>query len=413
MQEDHQRHHRQCGPKKNVLGDESDGRVDVVGLIVDLSQVEVLSVQDGLVQPLVHVAQPRHHIENVRPSFAQHAHGNAVGPEPPHDAVRLLEAVAHLGHIGDIDRRTAAHRQQLPLDMFLRAELVQRPHDPAPLPLPEIATRSVAVLAAQNGAHVGDGQLPRGELLGIDDHLQLVLQPADDIGVRDSLDPLERRFDVVFGEPSHPQNIDLRQQRPRFGMLRNHLLQPVDGHSDVVSLQHRIEFRRDVGMLLLELPNLLSRRAARGQHEPRDRLVGRVRRADDRLIGVLGIRADLLEAAVHLQQGLVHVRADGEFELDAPHRVEALGRQLRDPLDAFQLLFLLANDLLLDLLRRGPRPARLDRQRRRLDLGRELHRHRKPGDGAEQHQQQHRHRNFDRVLDEGFNERHSADSTWL
>ena len=274
MQEDHQRDHRQCGPEENVLGHESDGRVNVVGLIVDLSQVEVLSVQDGFVQPLVHVAQTCHHIKDIRPPFAQHTHGDAVGPEPPHDAVRLLEAVAHLGHIGDVDRRTVPHGQQLPLDMLLRAELVQRPHDPAPLPLPKIAARGVAVLASQNSAHVGDGQLPRGELLGIDDHLQLVLQPANDIGVRDPFDSLKRRFNVVFRESPHRQNIDLREQRSRFRMLRNDLLQAVDGHTDVVSLQHRVEFRRDVGMLLLELANLFRRRAACRQHEPGDRLVG-------------------------------------------------------------------------------------------------------------------------------------------
>ena len=158
----------------------------------------------------------------------------------------------------------------------------------------------------------------------------------------------------------------------------------------------------ELRMLGRERVDLLRRRVLRAEDEPGDEAVRCVGRADHRLVGVLGILGHLLQPAVDLEQRLFHVGADGELHRDHAAGVHALRRELRDALDARELLLLLDDDFLLDFLRAGAGPAGFDRDRRNLHLGRELHRHPDQRDDAEQRDQQHADGDLHRIADEGF-----------
>ena len=49
-----------------------------------------------------------------------------------------------------------------------------------------------------------------GEFLRVDDHLQLVVAAADEVGAGDAFHPLKTAFDFVFGHPSHRFDVDVR-----------------------------------------------------------------------------------------------------------------------------------------------------------------------------------------------------------
>ena len=120
----------------------------------------------------------------------------------------------------------------------------------------------------------------------------------------------------------------------------------------------------------------------------------------------------MLQAAVDLQQRLVHVRADVELERDRAGRIGAFRGHLGDALDALELLLLLDHDLLFDLLRTGAGPARLDRDRGRLHLGCQLHRHPHQRDDAEQRDQQNADGDLDRIANKGIDKLHRECLVW-
>ncbi len=297
-------------------------------------------------------------------------------------------------------------------DLLGAAELAEGPDHIAALAFPEVAGGGVLVLGDQGAADVHDGEPSGRELLRIDDHLHLLLLAAVDVGVRDAGHPLEAGFDDVLGELAEAGHGDrLGQEGVQLGVLVGGILQPLHGEGGVArvdGLDRLRDHRRELGMSLAELGDLLPRRVLLAEDEPGDRAVGEVRGADDRLVGVLGILADLLEPGVDQQEGLGHVGPDGELHRDPAHRVHRLGRHLGDALDPFELLLLLLDDLALDLLRAGPRPARLDGDRRDLDLGCELGRHPEDGDEPEEGHQQDADRHFDAVADEGFDQGHRS-----
>ena len=145
------------------------------------------------------------------------------------------------------------------------------------------------------------------------------------------------------------------------------------------------------------------RRIARTENEPGNGPVVGVRRGNHRLVGVFRILAHLLQATNHVDDGLLHFGADPEFQRDASQRVGAFGRHLGDALDTLELFFLLHDDLLLHFLRAGPRPTCLDRDRRRLHLGGQLHRHPRQRDPAEDGHQQHADQHFRGIPDKEVN----------
>ena len=150
-----------------------------------------------------------------------------------------------------------------------------------------------------------------------------------------------------------------------------------------------VDVRRQLGMLFREGRQLGVGRIARAEDKPGDRPVVGVGRGDDRLVGIFRILAHLLQSADDVDDRLLHLRADQEFQRDPSQRVRAFGRHLGDAFDALELLFLLDDDLLLDFLRTCSRPTRFDRDRGRLHLRRQLHGHPREGDPAEQCHQQH------------------------
>ncbi len=129
------------------------------------------------------------------------------------------------------------------------------------------------------------------------------------------------------------------------------------------------------------------------------------------MVGIERILAHLLQAAVHLEERLVHVGPHRELDGDRPLRVGAFGGELGGALHAFELLFLLDDDFLLNLFRTRPRPSGGDGERGRLHLRRELHRHAVKRNHPEQRHEQHRDGDLDRVVNKSVDEGHFYDST--
>ena len=171
VQEDHQHDHRQRAADEDVLLDEVDGGIDVLGFVVNLRQLQSLLFQNALVQLRVDGLQSRHHVQHVGSRFAQDIDRDTGFAEAAHESIGLLEAQADLGHVANIHRVAVAHRQQLSLDVLRRAELSQRPHDPPPFALPIITAGRVFILAAQHVTDVHNRELTGRKFFRIDDDL--------------------------------------------------------------------------------------------------------------------------------------------------------------------------------------------------------------------------------------------------
>ena len=210
MQEQHQHGHRQRAADEDVVLHQVDGRVDVLGFVVDLRELQAARIEHFLVELGHRCLQAVHHVEHVGVGLARGVDGDARFAEAADEAVGLLVAEAHLGHVADEDRRAVADRQQLVLDLLRRAELAQRAHDPAALAFPEVAGRRVLVLAAEHVADVGEREPAGGQLLRIDDHLQLVFQAAERGRLRHAGHALEAGFDLVLGEAAQLRDVEVR-----------------------------------------------------------------------------------------------------------------------------------------------------------------------------------------------------------
>ena len=151
--------------------------------------------------------------------------------------------------------------------------------------------------------------------------------------------------------------------------------QPKQPQPDTVSVADLLDLLGQLRVTALELDKLFVTGSTGAEDEPGDRAVVGVGRRDDRLVGFLGVLANLLQAAVDLQQGLVHIGPDQELQDDPRSRVRALRTHLLESLDALELFLLFKSDLALDLLRARTGPLRLDGDRRSLHLRSQLHRH--------------------------------------
>ena len=160
MQEDHQHDHRQGTAQKDVLTDQRDRRVDVIGLVVDLGQLQTTRLEQPPVDLPVGLPQPLHHLQHIGSGLADAVDRDTRFPEPPNHPGGFLEPQLNFGHIPYVDRHPVLHDQQLVLDLLGTAELSKRPDDPAAFAFGEVAGRSVLVLAPQHAEHVGDRDLP-------------------------------------------------------------------------------------------------------------------------------------------------------------------------------------------------------------------------------------------------------------
>ena len=407
-QEQEQDQDRQAAADHDVLVDEAYRRVDVLGLVVDLLEDQAVSGQGARVQLGRSLADAVHDVEDVGARLAQAVHRQNRRAEVADDAVRLLVAELHGRHVADIDGPPVAAGEQDGFDLFGAVELPERPDDVAPLALPEVAGGGVLVARPQGAAHVLDRDPARRQFLGIDDDLQLLFGAAEDVGVRDAGDPLHPRLDDILREPAARVHVDVGREELAHPLVFLRCRQePSHAQAALVGAAGRLEDRRELGPIRLDLSDLFGRLDERPQDEPRDGLVRRVGRAQDRLIRLFGILAHLLQARVHLQERRTHVDADVELEREPADAIHALAGHLAHPLDALELLLLLLDDLALDLLRARAGPARLDGDRRDLHLRCELHGHANERDGAEERDQEDADRDLDGVLDAGLEESHA------
>jgi hypothetical protein len=304
---------------------------------------------------------------------------------------------------------TVAPRDDHPLDLLGRAELAERPHDIPPLPLPDVAPGGVLILVGQGRPQVVDREPAGGQPLGIDDHLQLVLPPADEVGPRDAVDPLEPGFDLVFGKPL--DSLDIDDRRHEAGELRvfgDELPEPVEPEVGRAGRGDPVEGRRQLGMVGLRSLEGGQLRRGLAKDQPGDRPVVGAGGLDHRPVGVDRPVADLLDAGVDLDERLRHVGADGKLHLDRAGRVARLAGELDEPFDAAELFLERLDELLLDFLGARPQPPRLDGDRRNLDLRRQLHRHREDRQRAEQGHQQDPDGRLDGIRDAGGDQVHGV-----
>ena len=203
-----------------------------------------------------------------------------------------------------------------------------------------------------------------------------MFEPAKHARLRNTGDPFELRLDLVLGKASQLGDIQIRGKNLMdFRVLASQNSQPKQPQPDTVSLADLLDRLGQLRVTALELDKLFVAGSTGAEDEPGDRAVVGVGRRDDRLIGFLGILANLLQAAVDLQQRLVHIGPDQELQDDPRSRIRALRTHLLEPFNALELFLLLESDLALDLLRTRTRPTCLDGDRRSLHLRSQLHRH--------------------------------------
>ena len=408
-QEEEQRAEREQAAHEDVVFHESDGGVDVVGLVVDERERESLGLE-LLVDPARRVAEPLHHVEHVGPRLAGDADGDVAGPEPPDDAVGLLGAEAGLGHVADVDGLAVAARDDHALDLLRRAELTERADHIPPLALPEVAARGVLILVGEGEPEVFDREVAGGEQLRIDDHLELVLAAAHEVGARDAVHPLEPALDVVLGHAADRLDVDGgRGECGEFGVRGGELPDPEHRQVGRAGLEHAIEVSRESRMISLGLLDGSRFGSGLPEDEPGDGAIVGTRGPDHRAVGVDRPVANLLHPRVHLHERLRHVGADGKLQLHRAGRTCRVARELDEPLDAAELLLERLDQLPLDFLRARAPPLAVDGDRGDLDFRRELHRHRENREHAEERHQDHTHRDLHGARDARLDEVHETD----
>ena len=124
-----------------------------------------------------------------------------------------------LRHVADVDRLAVAPGDDHPLHLLGRAKLPQRADDIPPLSLPDIAPGCVLILVGQGQPEVFDRELPGGQQLRIDDHLQFVLAATDEVGPGHAVHPFEPGLDLVLRQPLDRLDVDRGgHQRGDLGM---------------------------------------------------------------------------------------------------------------------------------------------------------------------------------------------------
>ena len=222
-------------------------------------------------------------------------------------------------------------------------------------------------------------------MLGIDDNLQLFLAAAEHVGIRNSIDSLERRFDRIFRKlPKRSDVAILRHPVLNARLSFGQLLQPVHHQPFISGGIHLIQNGLEIGVFFDTLVLFSARRHALAEDQPSNGPIRSVRGIDHRLVNIFGIASDLRELGVDFEQRFTHVDTDGKLQRDPPHRVHAFGSHLPHAFDALQLLLLLVDDLFFDFFGAGTGPRRFDRQRGNFHFRRKLHRHREDRQNAEQ-----------------------------
>ena len=339
-QEQPEHGYREQDAETEVVADHLDRPNDVGGLVVGLLEHELRAGERTFGELRRRDPEPLHHREDVHADLAVGVHRDrphAVGDD---EALAIGERDLDVGHVAQPHRKAVAPLQ----DQLSEVPGIERAGEPQRVaPLADVHVAAGDVL-------VGAGESRRGReldieargLVGVEGDADLALAPAVDLGARDP----------------------------------GHALEP--GLDDLL------------GVLLVALD--VARVPLPGDgHEPRDGAAVAAHGVDDRLVGVLGVARNAVEAVEHLDQPAPKVVPDQELDGHLALAALGLGDDAAHPGQAAQHLLLRLDDLRLDLLRRGGPPRGTDGDLRPLDLGRELDGEAGHADGAEQDDEKHRH----------------------
>ncbi len=128
------------------------------------------------------------------------------------------------------------------------------------------------------------------------------------------------------------------------------------------------------------------------ENEPGDGAAAPAHGADHRLVGVVRITGDAIQAIENFQQTTIEIMTDLELDADLALAPARLGEHLGHPRQSPQYLLLGLDDLRFHLFRRRRAPAGADGDLGLLDLRGQLYGQSRETQGAEQHHQQHRYR---------------------
>ena len=216
----------------------------------------------------------------------------------------------------------------------------------------------VAVGAADGVDELAGGDAALGEVDGVEADLDLAFAAAEDVDLGDAGHALDGGLDAVLGEVLHGADVK--------GVGRGGA---EDDPGDVVAVHP-------------------------------------VRGEDDGLVGVFWVVGDLAELVGDFAEGFFLRCAGEELQADRAAGLGAGAGHLLEALEALQLLFLLVDDLLLDLVGAGALPEGLDGDDGVLDVGRELDGDALDAEDAGEHDEDHADGHGDRLSDDELEEVH-------
>ena len=355
-QEQQQNQRRQRAADEHVLLHQIDGGLDVDGFVIDLLEDKPRLRNCRGVQLRHGLLYARHGLDHVGAGLAHRVDGQRRLAELANAGDGLLVAEGDGGDIAHGDpadparERVAVGAQNDAGDPLGRVELTVGANHVAALPLLDIAGRDRGVRPPERVCDLGHGEAVAGHARGIDRDPKLLRGAAEHIHPRHARHPLEALLDHVL---------------------------------------HKIAVGVDRALVA----------GFAGEDEPGDRLVLRPGRADDRLGGVVRLVGHPIQSVGHQHERLVHIGPDGELQLDLANAIVGRSDHAAQPLEAFEHLLLLRDDLALDLGWRRAGPEGLDGEDRLADIGRELNRDRLQRDEAEHDHHQDRGDDCDRSVD--------------
>ena len=173
----------------------------------------------------------------VGSGFGQDADTDQFAAPPAVTVGCPLMAPPHFSHILQIHGQTVSLGNDGSTDLLQVRELAECAYDVGAFLFPDFTAGRVFVSGTQCAAQIVDGQLPGGQLLRIDDHLQFFFLTAEQERIGHSRNAVELRLDRVFHKPSQLADVGYWNQLIDLGMLIAKGVQPVQQQIPLVGLQ--------------------------------------------------------------------------------------------------------------------------------------------------------------------------------
>ena len=345
-QEPPQHHDGEHDAQSEVVADHLDRAMNVDGLVVDLPERQVRAREGAPDEFHRCLLEARHHFQDVHADLAMGVHRDRAHPVGEHEALAIDERDLDVGHVAQPHREAVAPFQHQPPEL-LGTERSGEPQRVAALADAHVPARDVLV---------GAGQACRGRkldsearrLVRVEGDADFAFASAVDLGACDTGYALEPRLDHLLG----------------------------------------------VVLVTLDVAGVPF---AGARDEPGDGTAVAADGVDDRLVGVLGIARNAVEAVEDLNEAAAQVVPDHELDGHLALAALGLGDDAVHPRQPAQHLFLRLDDLRLDLLGSGGAPRGADGDLRPLDLGGELDRKPRQAERTEQGDEEHRDQRRGRV----------------